>query len=108
LAVTLIRRRRIDPRRVFGLVFVKNDVAFVIEGSFQQPFENAGRICRVCETTLWILAVDAADIIFGDGAPVRIAIGMPLPTFNSREESFDTWTVALYGIGLSVTRCVRH
>src|ERR1700722_14844918 len=102
LAIALIRRGPIDPRRIFSLVFVKNDVAFGIECRFQQPFENAGRIGGVGDPATRPLAVNAGDVVFRDGAPMRISIGLPLPAFYSRERSFDTRAVAFYRIGLSV------
>ena len=83
LAVALVRRCRIDACRVLCFEFVKDDVAFVIECSFQQPLENSRHIGRVCDAAFWILAVNTSDIVLRDSAPVQVAIGSPLPTFNS-------------------------
>src|SRR5260370_25538295 len=40
LAIALVRRRKIYAGRIFGFVFVKDDVAFIVVGCFYKLFEN--------------------------------------------------------------------
>ena len=94
-------------------VFPASSTAVSVDAKEPVPFntvqalENAERIDWVCDATIWILTVNTGDIILRDGTPVHIAVGSSLPSLNSREQSFGTWTVALDGICLSIHSCVR-
>src|SRR5262249_51975768 len=81
VAVSGARRRRtvcvvglgeVDGVRVFLLVAVYNDVAFIVIAFADEPGENASRIGRVGNTAFWRLAIPGGNVVPGDRAPAAV------------------------------------
>ena len=89
LAIAFIRRPKIYAGRIFGFVFVKDDIAFIVIGCFQEPFENPGRILGIRDPAVRVLTINAGKIGFGGCSPVDVTIGLAPPLLDAGEQSFN-------------------
>ncbi len=102
LTIALIRRRKIYVGRIFGFVFVNDDISFIVIRSFQKPFENPGCILGIRDPAVWVLTINAGNIVLGSCPPVDVAIGLAPPLLNAGEQSFDSGPIPFNRVGLSV------
>jgi hypothetical protein len=82
-------RHRFHSGAVLGLVLIADDVSLGVEGFFEKPAEDTKwvggignpAVCRLVARS----AVNAGDVVLGDGAPMDIAI-TPRPALDAGEK----------------------
>ena len=96
-AVRLVEGRR-HIVQILGLIAIGNDIALVVMALLEQPLEYSGPTGRICQSSVGVDAVQAGNVVFGNGSPEGAAIDRVGPMLDPGKQAFNARPISLHRV----------